>query len=129
MLQAMLVVFTYVVVSWVADLLFLGTLGHNMSKTDSKVGVPFEDRLASPLFVSLSCLRVSGLIYLISLLYRKNIPVALFVVLVALELYRGMAQMLHQVRIGRPDIGNYYTSKTIGSAVGYTMMTYWVYFH
>jgi len=128
MIQGILVTAGYFLISFIVDFAILGSIGNKMKNMDDKVGIQAEDKNASPIFVTLSTARICGLIYLINLLYSKEIPVVIFVAIAVLEICIGMAQMLKHDNMGLPHIRNYFTGKTIGSFIGLALMAYWSYF-
>ncbi len=129
MLQGILVAVGYLIISFFADSFYLGTIGYKMKNMGGEIQLPSEDvRHVSLIPITFSIARVCGLFYLISLLYNKKLPVILFIVIAALEVYRGASQMLHWDRVGKVDMANYYTAKTIGSFIGLALVTYGIYF-
>ncbi len=128
MMQGILITIGYLIISFILDLLILGSIGNRMKKADEQIGIPAEDRNASPLFIVLSTARICGLFYLINFIYKGLVPVLLFIALGVLEIMRGTSQMLKHDNMGMPHIRNYFTAKTIGSFIGLSLMAYWTYF-
>jgi len=127
MIAIILLLGAYLAASFIFDMLVIGTIGHWMKELDEKANVPEDDRMASPLYVALSACRVCGLLYLFALLYDKTLPIPLFVAVAVFDIYRGCKQMLAHDDMGRAAIRNYFTAKTLGTAIGLCAMGYWLF--
>jgi len=128
MIQGILVVFGFFLISWIFEMVIAATIGRQTREMDIKVGVDTEDSLASPLFISLSAVRVAGLLYLINLSYDMKVPIITFLIIAVIELYIGCSLMMQYDNRGMPHLRNYNTGKTIGSFIGLALMTYVIYF-
>lgn len=129
MIQGILITFGYLIISFFADLFYLGVIGYKIKNMGGGVRLLSEEyRYVSPVPITFSATRVFGLFYLIHLLYNKEIPIILFIAIAALEIYRGASQMLNWGNTDRQDMANYYTAKTIGSFIGLALAVYGAYF-